>query len=193
MARLTAVVGKIPFEDNRISMDEFVALKPSLPLGSIPVAEIDGETYAQTNALVRYFGNLSGLYPKCALKALKVDQVIETVMDMQAALFSYRADEDGKVCKAQVDKKIKVDAPRYWGGCEKMLERYSSGPFVLGDQVSIADICISVIYLFLATGYLKFVPSNALDGYTRMHEVFKSVMAIPDVQKWYEAHPVRST
>ena len=30
------------FEDNRISQDDFAALKPSLPLGSLPVWEEDG-------------------------------------------------------------------------------------------------------------------------------------------------------
>lgn len=192
MARLALIIGKIPFEDDRITFDKWPALKPNTPLGSVPVAQIDGKEYVQTMALTRYFGKVGGLYPTCAKKALMIDQVVETVMDMQNSLFYYKGTEKNEDMKNAREIIIKVDGSRYWGGCEKMLETISSGPFVLGDVVSIADICITGIYLFLKCEYLDFVCPKALDGYPRMHKVFRSVMAIPEVAEWYQTHPIKN-
>lgn len=191
MTRLAMIIGKIPFEDDRVTFDKWPALKPNTPLGSVPVAHIDGKEFVQTMALTRYVGKLSDLYPACAMKALTVDQIVETVMDMQTSLFSYKGSDRNEDMKAAREAMIKVDGPRYWGGCDKMLEKISSGPFVLGDEISIADICITGIFLFVKSEFLDFVPPNALDGYPRMDKVFRSVMTIPEVSAWYKTHPVR--
>lgn len=192
MVRLAMIIGKIPFEDERIPFEKWPALKPLTPLGSVPVAKIDGKEFVQTMALTRYFGKQSGLYPDCALKALVIDQVVETVMDMQNAIFSLGGSEKNEEMRQALETVTSVDGPRYWGGCEKMLEKISSGPFVLGDQVSIADVCIAGIYLLLKSGHIDIFPPNALDKYRRMHQVFRSVMEIPDVSVWYEKHPLKA-
>lgn len=192
MVRLAMVISKIPFDDHRVAFADWPALKPQTPLGSLPVAEIDGKDYAQSMALTRYFCRLGGLYPTSPERALAVDQVVDTVMDMQTALFSYKGKEKNDDMKRARESIIKVDGRRYWGGCEKMLEMSSSGPFVLGDEVSIADICISTVYLFLKSEFLDFVAPDALDDYPRMHRAFRSVMAIPEVVEWYKAHPAKN-
>lgn len=191
MVRLAMIIGKIPFEDEIITFDKWPALKAKTPLGSLPVAEIDGNEYVQTVALTRYFGKLGGLYPSCPLKALQVDQVVETVVDMQTALFSHMGTKKEEM-EAVKESVTKVAGRRYWGGIEKMLETFSHGPFVLGDEVSIADIAIAAVFLFLKCEFIDVIPHNALDGYPRMDEVFRSVMDIPEVSEWYKARPVKN-
>merc|ERR1711862_586541 len=63
ITRLALSYGDIPFEDERISHEEFASKKPSLPLGQLPVIEVDGKTYPQSMALARYAARLSDLYP----------------------------------------------------------------------------------------------------------------------------------
>lgn len=189
MVRLAMILGKQEFEDDRISFKQWPALKPKTPLGSVPVADIDGQKVVQTMALLRYFGKQSGLYPADAWKSLMVDQVIETVVDLQESIFaSMGQDEDGRRVARQ--KMLKEDVPRFWGGAEKMLESISDGPFVLGGNVSIADICITALYLLLKSQFLDFIPIDGLDGYPRMDKVFSSVMAIPEVKKWYTKNSI---
>jgi len=83
--RLTLAVGGIAFEDERLPADAAgyaeVARRRAagtLPFGQVPVAEIDGRVYAQSNALVRYFGRLAGLYPD-GVDQLQCDMVRQTL------------------------------------------------------------------------------------------------------------------
>lgn len=189
MVRLTLLLGKQEFEDDRIAFDKWPALKPQVPLGALPVAEIDGKQVSQTMALVRYFGKQSGLYPQDAWKSLMVDQVIETVLDMQSAIFNAKGADKDAIRDAR-EKMLVTSVPRYWGGAEKLLEDLSDGPFVLGDEVSIADVCITALFLLLKVEFLEFIPIDALSGYPRLDQVFASVLALPEVKEWYTNNPV---
>ena len=81
--RLTLAVGGIDFEDERLQPGEVgqaevgrrrAALE--LPFGQVPVVTgINGRTYGQTNALLRYFGRRAGLYPD-GLDGLQCDMVL---------------------------------------------------------------------------------------------------------------------
>lgn len=183
------LLGKQEFEDDRISFEEWPNLKSKMPLEAVPVADVDGKQVTQSMALVRYFGKMSGLYPEDSWNALMVDQVVETVMDMQSSLFSFKGDDKDAMREAR-EKMLKTDVPRYWGGMEKMLEDYPEGPYVLGEKLSIADISIAVLYAFVKAELLDFIPQDGLDGYPKMEKVLHSVMAIPEVKEWYTKHPV---
>ena len=72
VTRLSLFIADIPFDDHRIEGDEYDEFKKTgkLPNGKIapfkqlPVLEVDGKIFAQTGAIARYCGKLSGLYPK---------------------------------------------------------------------------------------------------------------------------------
>jgi glutathione S-transferase len=57
-------------------------LKPDTPFGALPVLEADGQTLAQSNAINRYVGKLTDLYPKDAWQAALCDEVMEAVEDI---------------------------------------------------------------------------------------------------------------
>lgn len=189
MVRLALVLGKQDFENVIVPFEKWAAVKPTVPLGSVPVAEIDGKRVVQSMALVRYFGKLSGLYPADAWKSLMVDQVVETVMDMQAALFGAKGEGKDGIREAR-EKMMKEAVPRFWGGAEKMLKGISNGPFVLGDEISIVDVCITSLYLLLMSEFLDYVPKDGLNGYPRMDKVFSSITAVPEVKEWYTKNPI---
>lgn len=50
-----------------------------LPFGSIPVMEIDGDMVAESDAMLRYVGKLTGLYPENLVDAMKVDMVMDAL------------------------------------------------------------------------------------------------------------------
>ena len=76
--RLAFLLGDVPFTDERIKFDKWKEMKASTPFGSLPLLVVDGETFAQSNACLRYAGKLSGLYPKDdPVKALRMDMIIE--------------------------------------------------------------------------------------------------------------------
>ena len=53
-----------------MARDAFLQLKPELPAGSLPALKIDGEYFAQSNALLAYAARLAQLTPADPLDAL---------------------------------------------------------------------------------------------------------------------------
>jgi len=53
----------IPFENVHVDYGQWLKIKPQSPFGCMPLLEINGVVYSQSNALLRYAGKLSGLYP----------------------------------------------------------------------------------------------------------------------------------
>lgn len=186
--RLAMIIGEIPFVDDRVKSTKWAELKPKTPLGSLPVAEIDGEQMVQSVALLRYVGRLTNLYPKDAFKALQVDQVIETVQDFFSSLFTYKGTDKSKFKSAR-ETALANASERYWGGCQRIIERISDGPYVLGEELSIADLVIAAMYTLLRYDYLEHIPRDALDKYEKMKAIFDKVIAIPRVRAYYEEHP----
>lgn len=66
MARLLFTLGKVEFNDKRMTFDEWRAadsLKAQMPFGQLPVLEVDGKFLAQSPAIDRYVAKLAGLMP----------------------------------------------------------------------------------------------------------------------------------
>src|SRR4026207_2234847 len=68
-ARLALSIGGIQFVDERVPPSEWEQRKPNTPFGALPVLEVDGRTLAQSNAINRYVGKLTDLYPTDAWQA----------------------------------------------------------------------------------------------------------------------------
>jgi glutathione S-transferase len=76
-ARLALSMGGIPFEDDRVPPSEWERRKPNTPFGALPVLEVDGQMLAQSNAINRYVGKLTDLYPTDAWQAALCDEVMK--------------------------------------------------------------------------------------------------------------------
>ena len=85
-ARLALSIGGIPFEDDRVPPSDWERRKPHTPFGALPVLEVDGQTLAQSNAINRYVGKLTDLYPTDAWQAALCDEVMEAVEDISTKL-----------------------------------------------------------------------------------------------------------
>jgi glutathione S-transferase len=77
-ARLALSIGGIPFEDDRVAPSDWPARKADTPFGALPVLEVDGQALAQSNAINRYVGTLTDLYPSGACR-FACDEVMEAV------------------------------------------------------------------------------------------------------------------
>ena len=79
-------IGGVPFEDNRVKPADFPALRSELPFGALPVLEVDGKLFAQSNGINRYVGKLAGLYPTDPLEAAFCDEAMDAVEDAGARI-----------------------------------------------------------------------------------------------------------
>lgn len=183
------MIGKVPFTDERFPFSELGQWKPKLPYGSVPTMTVDGAVYAQSAALLRYAGKLTGLYPADARDALKVDEACETCTDVLLATYRYMGD-DAERKRVEREKFLAEDVPRYAGGLEKRLELFSDGPFVLGDEPSVADCYITTMVNNYKCGVVDYVPTGVLDEFPRIMAAYHATMALPEVVGWYKKHPI---
>lgn len=141
--RNTFILGGIDFEDERIQWADFAALKPSLPFGSLPILTVnDEQVYSQSDAILRYAGKLTGLYPADLLDAMKVDEVLGGLHDLFKACSTDKSAEAVKVAESDA-------IPRYAGTLDKMYSENTSGPFLFGDKITVADCQLSLILYVL--------------------------------------------
>lgn len=188
--RLACVIGKVPFTDDRIPSGGWMKVKPSTPLGAVPVVEIDGKTAVQSQAILRYIGKLTNMYPSDPLEALNVDQVVDTLADFGATCFRYRGPDKDKLKEERV-KMLEQDLPRYMGGLLKILEDMGhKGPYLVGDSVTTADLNAFSLVTNFKCGIMDHVPTDALDSYKPLIQSFEAILAIPEVAEWYKKHPI---
>ena len=72
------------------------------PLGQLPVLELEnGETIAESHAIVRYLGNELGLYGKSTHDKVIIDQTLDSLKHVEETLwitYFLTTDPDAKVC-----------------------------------------------------------------------------------------------
>ena len=91
VARLALFISDIAFKDYRFESKDTEVLKKDgklpngliAPFKQLPVLDVDGKIFAQTGAIARFCGKLSGLYPKNnEFEAAQIDQIIEAAQDI---------------------------------------------------------------------------------------------------------------
>ena len=87
--RLCASVGKVDFEDVRISRETFAEMKEqgALPYGQVPALDVgDGRMLAQSSAILRYVATLGGLHPSDPIEAARIDSIVAEEEDFFSGL-----------------------------------------------------------------------------------------------------------
>lgn len=183
--RIALRLAGVPFEDRRVDFAGFGALKASgaLPLGSVPVLEVDGLVMTQTGAMLRYAAALGGgaLYPKDPMEAFIVDSVVDTLNDtLSHAMLPSLFERD-------MEKKLAMRAELAAGPMARTLSYVdglvgrSSGPFLLGDRLSIADLVIAAHVNQIESGRLDGITPEYLDRWPRLRALAAAYRADPRV------------
>jgi len=155
-ARLALSIGGIPFEDDRVVPSEGQQRKPNTPFGALPVLEVDGQTLAQSNAINRYVGKLTDLYPSDAWQAGLCDEVMEAVEDINTKLAAtfFLPEEEKKI-----QRKALVAGPIsfYLTRLQQRLEAHG-GHYFAADRLTVADLKVFVWIRHLKSGVLIMCP-----------------------------------
>ncbi|KUF76725.1 Hematopoietic prostaglandin D synthase [Phytophthora nicotianae] len=182
LSRLILSAGNVSFEDERLDRDAFLAIKPTLPLGQVPVLEVDGTTYSQSMAIARYAAKLTGLYPQDPLECLRVDMVSESLIDVKTLIseITYRTpDEAAKTEKSK--KLLEESVPKTL----KLLEGFiQKGPFFLNDKMTYADL---QVYDLTKNGLSSFA-GFSLSKYPKLAKLVGNVESTPNVAAYLAKH-----
>ena len=188
--RVSLCIRDIPFEDVRISREEFIHLIKTgfLPNGKrspfhqLPVIEVEDKIIGQTGAIARYCGKVSNLYSDDMLKAAKIDQIIDAATDITNVVSPTIREKDQK--KKMEDRKVLVNKllPRWFRYLENLLSEDDSTWFV--EKMTIADIAMWRLLGWLTSGIIDGIPTSVVDDFPKLKNIHHQVHTHPKVQEW---------
>uniref|UniRef100_A0A0B6ZCN5 Glutathione transferase n=1 Tax=Arion vulgaris TaxID=1028688 RepID=A0A0B6ZCN5_9EUPU len=187
LSRLVAAVGKIDYEDKRLSFSEWPGqYKSKTPYGQVPALEVDGHWYAQKLAITLFFARKAGLYPTSGnpLEILKYDhvlnfteeileQIVQAVVDK--TLYS-KPEKFDKLKQDVLDAKIPI--------LEKLLTQNGKGYFV-EDKLSVVDLSAFNITEHIVDTQGK----SYLDSYPQLKAHFDRVGENENLKKYLANRP----
>ena len=187
VSRLALFIGDIPFVNVHPSREEFAEMKESgvLTFGQVPVLKVDGKVIAQTGAIARFCGKLSGLYPtEDHFVAAKVDEVIDAATDISNLMSPTMREKDPETKLALRKSLAEGKLPQWLGYLERCLEVNSSSEFFVTDRLTIADLAIWRLLGWLSGGILDGIPKDIMEPFPLLKKHFDTVGSIPKVQQW---------
>ena len=195
VTRISLFIGDIPFQDYRIEGDDYDKFKKSgelpnkkiAPFKQLPVLDVDGEIFAQTGAIARFCGKLSGLYPKNDdYKSALIDQIIEAAQDINFLVTLSGRDKDEE--RKKIARKILATnhLPKWFQFLENLLQQNANSVYFVGNELTIADLAIWRLLGWLKSGLLDGIPTNILDNFENLNKLREEVYKNPKVIKWMD-------
>ena len=163
-ARLALRLGNIEFEDYRIPLKDWPDCKDQYPFQQVPVLEVDGCVLTQSNAINRYIGKLTGLYPGDSWQAALCDEVMDAVDDaVQLVVDTFFVEEEEK--KLRRSELIVGPLPRYLSVLTEKLAA-NGGSYFAEDRLTMADLKVYVWVQGLTKGHLDYIPTSLVADYS---------------------------
>jgi glutathione S-transferase len=188
-ARLAMVIGRVPFEDDRVKFADWESRKPGTPFGALPVLELDGQTVAQSNGINRYVGKLAGLYPSDAWQAALCDEVMDAVEEISTRAWS-------TMSLPAAEKKAQRESLAA-GPIRDSLERLErrlvahGGQYFADGRLTVADLKVFVWIRHLRSGQLDHVPIDLPDRVApQLVEHHDRVKDHPAIKAYYAGRKV---
>ena len=189
--RVSLFISNIPFEDVRISREEFINMIKTgylpngkkVPFHQLPVIEVDSEIIGQTGAIARYCGKISNLYSNDNINAAKIDQIIDAATDITNLVSpTIREKDEQKKFEDRLLLKNKL-LPRWFRYLENILSESTSDWFV-ENKMTIADIAMWRLLGWLISGIIDGIPTTIVDSYPKLKNIHTNVHHHPKVQEW---------
>ena len=193
MTRLALYIGDIPFNNYIIEgkdRDNFknsgiLPNKKIAPFRQLPVLDVDGKIFAQTGAIARFCGKISGLYPRNDdYKAALIDQIIEGAQDINYLVTLSGRDKDIERKKIARDILATRHLPKWFQFLENLLKQNTDSVYFVENNLTIADLAIWRLLGWLKSGMLDGVPSNILDNYDNLNQLRDEIYKHPKVNEW---------
>mmetsp|Transcript_7944 Transcript_7944/g.21763 ORF Transcript_7944/g.21763 Transcript_7944/m.21763 type:complete len:279 (-) Transcript_7944:321-1157(-) len=183
--RLALAVGGIKYVDERLSRDEWAVKKEITPFGQLPVLEANGETLAQSHAILRYVGRLARLYPCSSWLSAKADEIVFLVEEMNGLIApTFTMDAEAKVIARRDLAEGKL--AKLWEILEARLEDKT---FFVGTKLTVADLAVFCQAGILSSGWLDGINKNFLARFSRVQKHRAMVATLPSVQAFYKQLP----
>lgn len=187
-ARLLFAIAGIPFQDKRISQEEWPNLKPKIPGGTLPYLEVDGVGITQSMVIYRHLARLFGLDGDTVLDKAHVEEITEYVMEIMLKylkeLASPPKDDEEKLKQLKEDFMTKLHT--CCGQITRILEtNKSTDGWAVGKKLTFADII-----LFETFDHVLSSMPEVLDKYPRIQKCRTKVRSLRKLQEYLSKRKV---
>jgi len=193
-------IGKVPFVDKIVKMEDLPKMKPPLSFGELPVIQVGDLTINQSPDIIRYASKLAGLYPEDPLEALQVDSLVSNMMQ----IFE---DTVIKALYAKLDKDTKLKMTREFidkkeGKLGMFLEKLDlqigvgSSGYLFEFGLTGADLQLFQAICFLSMGILEGISKTYIrDNFENLEALRRKVASIEEIGARFkdESHPLHNS
>lgn len=181
--RLALHIAGVDFHDERIKFDQWPAMKPTTPYGSLPVLEMPGKpALAQTNAILVMIGRAHGLHPKDDFVAAQHEAMMNHVEDLRANLGPTMRMADAEK-KAVREKLASSYMPAWAEFAEKNIP--DAGPFFGGAKLNVVDLKLNLTVRWFIGGKVDHIPATIFSAYPKLNRIHDAVRDHAGVKSWY--------
>ncbi|XP_075246449.1 hematopoietic prostaglandin D synthase-like [Convolutriloba macropyga] len=184
LIRYIFAYGGQEYEDERIAQDDWLALKPDTPLGSMPYVVLEnGVVYSEGTSIARYFAEKFNIRGRTAEEKLHSDMIVDLIRADLTPMFieMFFEKNDDKLKNLRQNTQEKVDT---W--FQMVEDRHIKGHnSVLESGFSWADIAL---FNFINDYCPKF--EVAVDEkFEKIHTIAAAVKKKPTIAAWIEKRP----
>jgi glutathione S-transferase len=174
----------VDFEDVRVKMADWPAVKATTPFGAVPVFELPGRPpLAHSNAILTLIGRKHDLHPKDEFVAAQHEAIMCHVEDMRIKVSATMQIKD------EADKRAAREAlaSGYLLGWAQSTENQISddGPFFAGGKIHVVDLKVYMAVRWIASGNLDHIPATTFAAYPKLNRVHDAVRDHAVVKAWY--------
>lgn len=173
------------FIDSRIKFQEWGSIKATTPLGSVPILSMDGGAtyFTQSTSLKRYAAKLVDMYPTDPLQALIVDEMMDTLNELNSKT---PMDKNPDALKVKRQEFRDTTMKQYLTFVESRIQQYgvNDTKTVCGIP-SVADIDLLVYHETLASGFLDHIDISVFNDYPGILNVIQEIKKHPIVTSYY--------
>merc|ERR1712110_161800 len=182
-SRLILAHAGVRYTDQRLTSEQFLAVKDKLPFGQLPVAKINGQVVYQSMAIARCLADMFGLAGQTNLEKAQADEIVDAVNDLFNARVAAVRETD-EVKKTEMTKMLMSETiPNTLARLEARLEQ-RGGQFFVGNNLTWADL-----HLFAGIDILRADDLDLLDQYPKMKNMIERIETEPNIAKWLQSRP----
>uniref|UniRef100_A0ABD2W8L0 glutathione transferase n=1 Tax=Trichogramma kaykai TaxID=54128 RepID=A0ABD2W8L0_9HYME len=174
--------GGINFIDERMTEEDWLRLKPTMPFGQVPVLEVNGKKINQSTAICRYLAKQVGLTGQDDWENLEIDAVVDTISDLRVKINAahYEKNAESKAQKLAVAKST-TDLV-----IDRLNDRVAKNKgYLVNGKLTWADLYF-VAQLDLVNARAA---RDILENAKNLQELRDKVLALPKIKAWIEKRP----
>lgn len=175
----------VPYEDIRVTKEQWVEMKPTTPNGSLPVLEVDGNKLPGSGPISRYVAEQHGLAGSDDVENAQIAGIDDLLTDVVNRFIRFWFEKDEAV-KAQMKKDIEEKhLPNYLTFLEKTITTNAAPEgWLYGKNVTYVDLRLAML-----AEIIQEFSDKVLGPYPGISKLKDKVLALPNIAKWIKERP----